>query len=176
MTYDTYRKWGIALFFLLGTTLVIKLYSLYSPWGLRIVVTPSIPEGIYASERYTGTPLNREQTVCFKPQELAWMAGRGYFAPKEIVCKYVLGIPGDRVEVNGTDITICHDTTCKYVGPVQQSDKLGRPSQAAFMQTTTIPAGYYFLGSYHPRSFDSRYLGLIAQSAIDVQTWPIWTR
>jgi type IV secretory pathway protease TraF len=172
----TVEKWGLALFFLLGTTLLIKLYAAYVPWGLRWVYTPSIPLGLYGSKTYDNTPLARGQGVCFKANPLPWMAGRDYLTPNEVICKFTLGVPGDTIEPRGNEIFVCHDGQCNSAGVVQAKDYKGRPSQSAFTEKTVIPANQYYFGStHHPRSFDSRYIGLVDGSAVVVRHWPIWT-
>lgn len=173
----TARKWSLALFFLLGATILLKGYDQLVPYGVRYVFTPSIPTGLYGSVRYDHTPLTRGEGVCFKPIPTGWVAARGYFQPGEIICKFVLGVPGDEVRAHGPALEICHDGSCASAGTVMPADRQGRPSQSAFTGTTVIPAGKYYMGATHnPRSFDSRYLGLIAGNLVTVRISPIWTQ
>ncbi len=172
----TAYKWSVALLFLLGTTLLLKLYALYVPYGIRIVYTDSIPTGIYASEVYSGGALQRDQGVCFHPEPKGWLAERHYFESSESICKYALGLPGDVVRPIGTEIFICHANKCNSAGHVMAADRQGRPSVPAFTAETAIPAGHYYLGStYNPRSLDSRYLGLVRAEQVAVRTWPLLT-
>lgn len=172
----TLEKWGTALFFLLGTTLLLKLYVAFCPWGIRIVITPSVPMGIYASKTYDGTPLARNQDVCLTPVALPWMSGRNYLYAGEVICKHTLGVPGDTVEPRGTELFICHEENCTSAGQFQATDYKGRPARPAFTATTVIPANHYYFGAtHHPRSFDSRYLGLQEPNVVRVRTWPLWT-
>lgn len=173
----TARKWSLALFFLLGATILIKAYEQFVPYGVRYVRTDSIPKGLYASSWVGHRALERGQGVCFKAIPAGWYADRNYFRANESVCKYVLGVPGDEVKRQGDDVLICHAGKCSSVGKVLAADRAGRPTKSAFVASTVIPTGKYYLGSTHnPRSFDSRYLGLIDTGSIAVRISPIWTQ
>lgn len=172
----TVEKWGLALFFLLGTTILLKAYALYVPYGVRFMYTPSIPKGLYLSKTFDGTSLSRGQGVCFRTNPTGWLLERKYLTPGEIVCKYTLGLPGDTVEPRGDEVFICHDGVCNSAGVVQKADSKGRPSQPAFTSATVIPPGHYYFGStHHPRSLDSRYLGLVGSDSVSVRITPVWT-
>lgn len=172
---QTVEKWGLALFFLVGTTILLKAYALYVPYGIRFVYTASMPQGLYQSKTYDQTPLTRGQAVCVHTQPTGWVLARHYLVPGEIVCKYTLGVPGDIVEPRGDEIRICHEGQCTSAGIVQKTDINGQPSFPAFSGPTVIPAGSYYFGSTHnPRSLDSRYLGLIGAEHVTVRIWPVW--
>lgn len=173
---ETVRKWSLALFWLVGATILLKAYSLYVPYGVRYVFTESIPRGLYASVRYDGTALQPGQGVCFRATPREWMIPRHYFSANETICKYALGVPGDRVVPRGAEVFICHADKCSSAGKVLAKDGLGRSSVPAFTTETVIPEGQYYFGStYNPRSFDSRYLGLVSSQAVTVRTYPLWT-
>jgi type IV secretory pathway protease TraF len=172
----TARKWSLALFFLLGSTILLQGYAKLFPYGVRYVRTASIPTGLYGSSWLDHRPLERGQGVCFKFTPSSWFAERNYFPANANICKYVLGIPGDEVRPNGTQMQICHAGQCTNVGEVLPTDRTGRPTHGAFTTPVVIPAGQYYLGStYSTRSFDSRYIGLIDARTIDVRITPIWT-
>lgn len=165
----------MAFFFLVGTTIAFKLYSAYIPYGVRIVFTPSIPVGIYASQTYKGEVLQRGQGVCFKPVERLWMQGRDYAPKGETFCKLVLGVPGDVITPKGAELFQCSGDSCSSLGIVKESDVKGLPVIPAFPKAQAIGSNFYYLGATkHPRSFDSRYLGLIPSESITVKIWPIW--
>lgn len=173
----TVQKWGLALFFLLGTTILLKAYDTMVPYGVRYVRTPSIPEGLYGSKRYDGTALVRGETACFRPAPTGWVAERGYIHPNATLCKYVLGVPGDEIRPQGERLSICQAGRCTDAGKVMPTDRQGRPSMSAFPAPVVIPEGQYYLGStHHERSFDSRYLGLVDARSITARAWPLWTR
>jgi conjugative transfer signal peptidase TraF len=172
----TARKWSMALFFLLGATILFKGYEQFVPFGVRYVWTPSIPKGLYASTWLDHRPLQRGEGVCFRGAPTGWFADRKYFREGASICKYVLGVPGDEVRPQGDRVQICHDGKCSDVGQVLTADLAGRPTQGAFSAATVIPVGHYYLGStYFPRSFDSRYMGLIEAGRITVRISPLWT-
>lgn len=173
----TVEKWSLALFFLLGTTILLKCYAAFVPWGIRYVYTSSIPVGFYLSKTYDGTPLASGQGVCFHANVKPWMLERKYLTPDEVICKRTLGLPGETVERRGDEQVICNAAGCTGVGLIQHVDTKGRPVSSAFAAPSVrIQQGQYYFGSnYHPHSFDSRYLGLVDQAAVTVRTWPIWT-
>lgn len=171
----TVEKWSLALFFLLGTTILLKGYVEFVPWGIRIVFTSSISKGIYFSTRYDGKAIARNESVCFYPPRPSWMADRTYLGAGEPICKHTLGLPGDLVEARGEEIFICHAAQCESAGMLKRTDSQGRAVQPAFSSKTVIPLGQYYFGSTeHPRSFDSRYFGLVGASAVTVRITPIW--
>lgn len=173
----TARKWSLAVFFLLGSTILLKLYDQCVPYGVRYVRTASIPKGLYASVWNDHKSLERGQGVCFNAAPTGWYAQRNYFRADDNICKFVLGLPGDEVRPQGERLQVCHEGQCADVGEVLTADLAGRPTKGAFTAATIIPPGQYYLGSTHnPRSFDSRYLGLIDAGSISVRISPLWVQ
>jgi len=128
----------------------------------------SIPKGLYVATAYSpDQPLVRGQLACFPYEQPAW-AKRYYLYKGEILCKHVLGMPGDTITTaaDGTN-TICHDGKCASVGVALPKDSFGNDVKHPVWAGDVIPEGSYYMGSTRrPNSLDSRYLGLIEKTKI----------
>ncbi len=126
--------------------------------------------------------------------DYACFIGRGIpnFADGIKWVKILSGMPGDviethkytpqernlqqtRVEVNGMTIKMrpqgrVYINDAEYV--VFERDTKGRP--LPMIEDQTIPAGKYFVHATSPRSFDSRYWGLIDENNIVGKATPIY--
>ncbi len=146
----------------------VVLVLAFSPVVPGWVKSDSLPQGLYLATAYHGgAPLVRGQTACFPYENPSW-AARPYMYKGELLCKYVLGLPGDVVSIAADSSTqICHDGQCDNVGVALPHDSHGSPVQHMEWNNTTIPAGSYYMGSTRRRnSLDSRYLGLIEEKKI----------
>jgi conjugative transfer signal peptidase TraF len=118
--------------------------------GLRVNLTPSLPQGIYAL--CPGTPGKGDFAVFCLDGEFADLAReRGYLQAGSCasglrpLLKVVAGLPGDAIPGN---LSIRH------------VDSLGR-AMPSFMPEGVIPPGMALLLADHSGSFDSRYFGLV---------------
>jgi conjugative transfer signal peptidase TraF len=143
--------------------------------GFRINHTPSVPIGLWRIEA-TDSPIRRGQIISFCPdntpffhQALArgWIGYGGCPGGWEPFFKPVIAIDGDRVVVNATGIEV--------------NDQVIPDSTRVVGGIGEIAVGKYVLArdvvwvlSFHPRSFDSRYFGAIANSHIEGIARPVW--
>lgn len=128
----------------------------------------SLPMGLYlATATSEKTELVRGQLACFPYENPAW-ARRPYLYKGEILCKYVMGVPGDIVTVGADGSNqICHAGKCQNVGTPLKRDSRGDEVQHPVFKDEVILAGSYYMGSTRrPNSLDSRYLGLIPKNKI----------
>lgn len=163
------------------TLLAGQVLTDYSPWRLTFNVTPSIPLGIYATKlRTPGSALAMGQIACFKYEAPGPLAQRHYFKEGTTLCKPVAAVAGMLAYQENAHLYIVDPIaqTTKKVTAVAQKDKAGRPVPAYFDTTPRpVPDGSYLLvAPAKPNSFDSRYLGPIAdhklfQTAIPLITW-----
>jgi conjugative transfer signal peptidase TraF len=139
--------------------------------------TASLPLGLYLSFAHDGnTPLARGDLACVSYERPKWATGE-YLYPGELLCKRVMGVPGDVLNTRD-DATneVCHEGMCEDVGKPLSHDSSGRPLQHLTWKTDVIPVGMYYLGSTRRlNSMDSRYLGLMPQSRIVKTLRPVWT-
>jgi conjugative transfer signal peptidase TraF len=156
---------------------VIGLYVRYVPYGLAWNLTPSIPEGLYLSQKLTAhDALKRGDVACFQYVAPAWAVSRDYGAPKLRMCKPVVGLPGDRVAVDGSKVEL----TPQDGGPATAvrllaQDSKGRPMpQAVNANGVVAPDTVFMLSTYRENSLDSRYLGAIPRAVITHRVSPLW--
>jgi len=153
---------------------VLLILDAVSPIGLSYNHSKSLPRGIYW-HRPVARPLHRGQLVCFPFVAPEWVKTRRYFPEGTLLCKSVLGLPGDRIVRSGSETTICEIDSCLSAGASLAHDSQGRPLPELDLPSI-IPPGRLFLSSTRvPNSFDSRYLGLIAESALVHETHPLIT-
>jgi type IV secretory pathway protease TraF len=141
----------------------VVLVVVFSPIVPGWVKSDSLPQGLYLATAYDGSkPLVRGQTACFPYVNPAW-AAHPYMYKGELLCKYVLGLPGDTLSVAADGATqVCHDGQCDSLGVPLAHDSAGNRVQHQVWANTRIPPGSYYMGSTRRRnSLDSRYLGLI---------------
>lgn len=162
---------------LLGFTaaVVALAHQDYLPVGLTWNRTESLPVGLYWHTRAERPPRYGE-TVCFPYRAPEWARVREYFPEGSLICKRVLGLPGDTLERKADDhLFVCRPDGCHDLGRILTEDSKGRPVRAAELPSV-IPDGFVYLGIPEtPRSFDSRYLGLISMNELKRTIHPLWT-
>jgi len=129
--------------------------------------------GIYRLISQEQRDFRRSMTVVFPVpatyQTLVY--GRGWLRPGVPLLKTIVALAGDRVcifdehfEVNG-----------RTLGPVYAVDRTGSP-MPRIRGCFEIPPGYFLPAStYHPRSFDGRYIGPQPLTALQGEARPLWT-
>ncbi|HMZ96743.1 MAG TPA: signal peptidase I [Nitrospira sp.] len=75
--------------------------------------------------------------------------------------KRIVGVPGDHILVQDNEVYINGQSVGRGIG----IDRYGQRIDLATLPET-IPEGQYYVALPHPRSFDSRYYGLIRQADI----------
>ncbi len=144
---------------------------------MRINISPSLPVGLYVTTSDTSSRL-----VEFCPPEpyARFAIVRGYreagncpdgAAP---LLKPVIAEPGDVVEVSQRGL-IVNGRVIPNTAAVP-TDTKGRPLNSWPLGRYQVGAGTLWVASsYHPRSFDSRYFGPIAQTTIRDHLRPLMT-
>ena len=84
--------------------------------------------------------------------------------------KIVACIPGDALNVSEGLYYTCNGAP---IGNALKKDSKGR-DLPIFKFNGTIPAGQYFMTGTHPRSFDSKYYGLVDMKSFLAKAYPIW--
>lgn len=88
----------------------------------------------------------------------------------EVFVKYLVGVPGDKVERVGRNFSI----DGKQLGVAKTHSMGGVPLEAS--QPGVIPPGYVYAYAPHKDALDSRYalLGLVPQSAVIGRAIKLW--
>ena len=145
---------------------------------IRWVVTASSPIGFYWE---TGKKIERGAYVHFcLPEDIAKYAfERGYIrggtcpGMYEELLKPVAAVEGDMFRISEEEVWINNE---KIHAPIYRADSKGRPHQFWIEPGMYgVPEGQVVVLSTHsPRSWDSRYFGQIAVSAIRGTAVPWW--
>lgn len=151
-------------------------------YELRANLTPSIPEGIYLSDRNKRDAV-RGVYVGFQPHNEAARHAyeRGWMKPESIYMKRVGAVAGDTVcaDKELTIRTASVGETAQFirVGAIADSDSQGQPLPRMLSGCTRIPDGYFLpIGDGLPNSYDGRYYGFVPVSLIEATMRPLWTR
>jgi hypothetical protein len=135
------------------------------PARINVTVTPSLDRRVFF---LTGRPAQGElhsgDYVLFNEAH-PWSGQAATMMTKRIACQ-----PGDRLTVTETHDYFCNGT---YLGRALPADANGTPLPA-FSFDGIIPAGQYFLSGGHPRSYDSRYYGLVTHERFAHKALPIF--
>jgi hypothetical protein len=88
--------------------------------------------------------------------------------------KYLLGVPGDRIEVEDRRVWLVTPRGRIDAGLAKTHSRHGVPLQPIASQT--IPPGYVYMGAPHVDALDSRYtvMGLVPASTIAGRAVPLW--
>lgn len=157
---------------------VLAALELGQAAGMRVVLTDSVPRGVYWIVPIHDAAVGRATLVFACVPVTAVTEARalhilpagscpGHVAP---VVKYVRGIPGDAVAVTATAVSV--DGVALEGGPPMQSP--GGPSHQPF-GTRTLGTSQYWLASDHPDSWDSRYFGPVVRDGILGRAQPLFT-
>lgn len=143
-----------------------------------INTSSSLPRGVYIS-RSLDRPLHAGDLVlaCVPASHADFAYRRGYlqygkcpggYAP---VGKHVVAVGGDRVRIDGAGIAV-NDRLLPGSAP-QAQDVAGRALWQATVKRR-LSAGELVLANAGTRSFDSRYFGTVAETAVIGRLRPLW--
>ncbi len=134
-------------------------------------VSDSVPAGLY--RLVPAEPLFITELVAVSPPEpLAGFLDLNGILPAGVpMLKRVLALPGQIVCRDGPTITV----DGVEVGEARQHDGRGRPLPAWRGCLTILPGEIFLMNWQSADSFDSRYFGPIASSAILGRAVPVWT-
>ncbi len=168
--------WAVMGSVLTALACFIGAYHLFPDQGPRFIVSASIPMGLYWAEPVQISTLKPGDAVCFEYAAPAWASPRKYFANGSLLCKFVQGLPGDRI-VRITDDVYAQDMTSglRLLGRMSATDSKGRALLAVLDDrgSLTLRADEFWLGSTAARGFDSRYLGRISAGDIRLKLNPL---
>ena len=132
----------------------------------------SMPEGIYfiyPTSRYLDG-----QNILFWPNKASekHMIKRGYIRQKTPLLKQIVGINGDKVCIKDHKLYI----DGAVLGPVYQEDRKGRPLEQLQICRNLNVNEFFVMGVSSPKSYDSRYYGMITKSQIIGKAKLLWSR
>lgn len=180
MTQTTWRQRLKPLVFTFHCTVVavavIATIRAHLPYELALNTTASIPRGLYLAKDYKGERLQRGREACFEYRTPAWASARDYFSEGRRLCKYIAGLPGDRMESRDGTLTVYPaDGSSVVTARYAQADSAGRPLPQEVLRDGQVPTGkVLMLAPAKPNSLDSRYLGPVDTQALTHTLTPIF--
>ena len=152
---------------LLGVCLAIVAIAAVSPWyQIQMRDQASWPHHTVFLVKKGALP-ERGELVAFRMRQVYVdrIHPQGRPRPQipvgNVWMKRVMGMPGDRVEVHGTQVFINEHLIAEGFG----RDRFGTPIELAPF-AGPIAQGEYYVALPHPKSFDSRYYGTISQADV----------
>jgi conjugative transfer signal peptidase TraF len=154
---------------------VTVIVASWREWGPRLLInaTRSEPMGFYRLISHEQRDFRRGMTIVFPvpPAFQGMVYGRGWLREGVPFLKTIMGLPGDRVCVDDTHFEV----NGRPLGPVYTVDSAGAP-MPRIRGCFAIPPGYFFPAStYHPRSFDGRYIGPQPLTVLGGEARALWT-
>lgn len=144
--------------------------------GFFVNTTSSMPKGLY---RQVAGDITRGDLVlvCLPASWTAFARKRHYLTygwkchGSVPLLKRLVAIPGDTVRLTSDTLVVNHHS---YVAPVFAKDRAGRPLGHPPLRLYRATSEYWLLGIKDLHSWDSRYFGGVARSAIMGRVKPVW--
>ena len=148
-------------------------------FGLRFMVTPSLPLGVYRT--IDGPPTGGAIVMACLSEPAARLAlERGYLwrggCPGGVVPlgKVVLAVAGDTITLGAEGIAV--NRLAVPNSRPRDRDRQGRPLEHYPYGSHVLGPGELWLFSpNHPLSFDSRYFGPVPSTRVISRLVPVWT-
>ncbi|MEO1065433.1 MAG: S26 family signal peptidase [Actinomycetota bacterium] len=138
--------------------------------GIDPQLTPSLPWRV-ALVDLRDQAVARGDLVAFRAIGIAVeVEGTTLHTDGTWLLKRVVGVPGDRVRVDGEGL---HVNDLRVADDLVLAGTLGQPPAHWFREEVIAPGRLYVAG-LHPASYDSRYFGPIASHQIIGRAWGIW--
>jgi type IV secretory pathway protease TraF len=152
---------GIVLALALGIRVTLPALVVYAP-------SASLPKGWYVRDFATRDIAIGDMVVVEMPREM-WTTPEVTGRPPRLL-KHVAAGPGDRVcwDADGMTVVTARGTAI-YPYHAEKSGLRRRDS------CLTVPMAHLILVGTHPRSFDSRYIGVIDRHLLQFRVVPLWT-
>ncbi|WP_018234304.1 S26 family signal peptidase [Thioalkalivibrio thiocyanodenitrificans] len=164
--------------------LLIALF-LAQPYRILYVTTPSIPTGWYVMKQIAPDhELSASDSIAYRPVIPEWARGRGIVNESVVFAKRVGALPGAWLQTHEHTHFACESRAhardplrhCRALGRMLSHDIQGQeiPDLPAF-EALEIKPGFLYVTAEHPRSFDSRYQGLIPRErVVGLIYGPLW--
>lgn len=153
-----------------GSILLVAAMAVQEAMPSLLVYAPSasLPKGWYIRD-VTQRPLATGDLVVVTMPEQLWTVIEGQRLPHRLL-KHVAAGVGDQV---------CWETDAMTVSTAMGAAVYPYHVEALRMQQPqgchTITAGELLLVGTHPRSFDSRYIGVVDGQLLQFRVHPLWT-
>lgn len=145
--------------------------GLVLPQRLIIATSDSLDHRIFFKVPVDTARIKHGDYLLFQHQEGEYTPFiRKGFKENNVLIKEVGCIPGDLLTRDADGVFFCQQTK---LGKALTKDSKGNVLPV-FDFTGPVPKGSYFMIGSNPRSFDSRYFGLIHDDALLSKALPLW--
>lgn len=152
------------------------LYTDRVPYSVVYNRSPSIPMGLYLMHEVSPAKVKVGDIGCFVYESPEWAKDRKYFPPQYRLCKPVTAGPGTSISHDGVHLAMHEGGESIKLGDFAKTDSNGRPLVVALPPSGVVPENTWLMvASKHSNSFDSRYLGYIAQHRVNFIARPLLT-
>jgi conjugative transfer signal peptidase TraF len=149
--------WGVVI-------LLIVLSAAFAMLGISIGINPTQSQPYRFFLILKKAPFQDGDLVAFR------FPGSRYYEEGLLFVKEIEGMPGDHLAIR-------EDRTAwlngEFLDQVRAADSQGQPVEP-YMYDGVIPEGRYFLYAPAPKSYDSRYYGLIERERIVGKVIPLF--
>lgn len=123
--------------------------------------TDSLPGRVFLVTKGV-MPERGDVAAFFTPEHHLLLSDEKAAWPKKQFLKTVFGVPGDEIAIQSSWVFVNQH----FLGQVLPHSSNGQTLYP--IESGIIPAKHYFMGTYHERSYDSRYqsIGLVAEDQI----------
>jgi len=131
-------------------------------WSLSLQVTDSMPKGLYLIR--PAAAFERGDIVLLDPPVAVapLMVGRGWLGADMKLLKPIAATAPDEVCLRDREVFV----NGRALAPVFAVDRSGRPLPRLELCRRLVPGEVFLLSTRTPYSFDSRYFGPVADSAL----------
>lgn len=147
----------------------------YSPYGIKLVMTPSIPMGVYFKKPIEGE-MQRGRNYCYLMEQPAWVPEELGLPPRIGVCKTLAGLAGDKIRTEDGVVTLEYKVTTDVVDSfVHERVSFKRLEHVYGIPIEAPPVNVdlkdddLFFATDHEKGWDSRYLGVVNRSEVDCE-------
>jgi type IV secretory pathway protease TraF len=147
-----------------AVVMVWAMHELGWPEPFVVNASASMPRGVWVLTGHDEAPSRGEIVTLEAPERAREL---GCVRDGQVLLKYVVGVPGDRVCVRGGEVDV------EGLGePITTSSLLGEHGARGEGVPSTLEGcfelgpGQIWVGAPHPRSCDSRYFGPVARERV----------
>ena len=173
----------ILMLALCGAVVGVGAVRAMDAFGVLVVYTPSVAEGVYLRQAVEPTrTLRRDDVVCldatskFAPAALRKGVASGRFPAawrRDPLVKHVGALAGAELGYD-SEQGVLVDGVALANSKRKAVDLAGEPLPSPKIPAR-VPAGHVWLSSTHPDGFDSRYMGPVDVRALTCVAEALWT-
>ncbi len=167
MYFKNNARWLVLFSYAMVVTGIVSIYiaQRYTIFIDQQWVVTSTGHKIYITDSWDKN-VSYGNLVAFRAKGLEPLFENGF-----PVAKYVVGMPGDKIKVENGNVYV----NGKHVGVISESllKKIGKDPKEYEKQYVVKEGAYFCMGS-NPRSYDSRYWGMVYEQQVIARAYAIY--